>query len=166
VCPAFQRPQQAARSLSGMVRERPGARLHRSKPIPCRGGRKNARSRKTLRRLSRSRSPRASPSADQREVLPTEAMTKAQNEIRYPSPYHEPNTGSDGFDASVEVSWSGRGASSQPARFHRTCPRQRARRQSCRSGRQYIAPANIGFDRRSTWRTHCPARPDSGSHGA
>ena len=32
-------------------------------------------------------------------------MTKAQNEIRYPSPYHEPNTGSDGFDASVEVSW-------------------------------------------------------------
>jgi hypothetical protein len=32
-------------------------------------------------------------------------MTKAQNEVRYPSPYDEPNTGSDGFDASVEVSW-------------------------------------------------------------
>jgi hypothetical protein len=96
----------AGRSISvGNGEKRPGARRHRSNPIPCRGEGQTPVHANPIRRLSRSCSPRASPSPDQHEVLPTETMTKAQNEIRYPSPSHEPNTGSDGFNASVEVSW-------------------------------------------------------------
>ena len=72
---------------------------------PVSRGRTNARSRKPYTAPIAVMFTASIAVARSARSLPTETMTKAQNEIGYPSPYHEPNTGSDGFDASVEVSW-------------------------------------------------------------
>src|SRR4029077_4003944 len=80
-----------------------GARRHRSNLIPCRGEEQAPVHAKPARRLRGHVHREHRRRQISTKFSPAATMTKAQNEIRNPSPYREPNAGSDGFDASVEV---------------------------------------------------------------